>query len=168
MVITLDFYPDRPGSISTIGGKFFHQCFIPVLRLSCRKNICTKCDHLNYGICTICHHLKYGTCTICDHQKYGILDHVRPYEVRYMYYGQPHEVLYMYHTRPAEVHAPHRLFQPFRRFIPFSDKFRTFLHFLYVLEVSSKFGNFKTLTCSFRCETRMPLVSDHLSWFLGC
>ena len=37
VVRTLDFYPDRPCSISTIGGKVFQLCFIPLLRLSYRK-----------------------------------------------------------------------------------------------------------------------------------
>ena len=33
-----DFYPDRPGSNPTTGGKYFHLCFIPLLRLSCSPN----------------------------------------------------------------------------------------------------------------------------------
>ena len=37
VVRALDFYPGGPGSNPTIGGKFFQLCFIPLLRLSCRK-----------------------------------------------------------------------------------------------------------------------------------
>ena len=37
MVRALDFYPGGPGSIPTVGVKFFQLCFIPLLRLSCRK-----------------------------------------------------------------------------------------------------------------------------------
>ena len=37
VVSALDFYPGGPGSIPTTGGKFFQLCFIPLLRLSCRK-----------------------------------------------------------------------------------------------------------------------------------
>ena len=38
VVRLLDFYPGRPGSNPTTGGKFIQLCFIPLLRLSCRKN----------------------------------------------------------------------------------------------------------------------------------
>ena len=37
VVRALEFYPDRPGSNPTISGKFFQLCFVPLLRLSCRK-----------------------------------------------------------------------------------------------------------------------------------
>ena len=38
VVRALDFYPDRPGSNLTKGEKFVQLCFIPLLRLSCRKS----------------------------------------------------------------------------------------------------------------------------------
>ena len=37
MVRALDFYPGGPGSIPRKDGIFFQLCFIPLLRLSCRK-----------------------------------------------------------------------------------------------------------------------------------
>ena len=37
VVRALDFYPGRPGSNPTVGRKSFQLCFIPLLRLSCRK-----------------------------------------------------------------------------------------------------------------------------------
>ena len=37
VVRALDFYPGGPGSIPTAGARFFQLCFIPLLRLSCRK-----------------------------------------------------------------------------------------------------------------------------------
>ena len=37
VVRALDFYPGRPCSNPTIGGKFFQLCFIPLLQLSCHK-----------------------------------------------------------------------------------------------------------------------------------
>ena len=43
VVRILSFYPGRPGSNPTISGKFFQLCFIPFIRLYCRKN--TKKKH---------------------------------------------------------------------------------------------------------------------------
>ena len=37
VVRALDFYLGGPGSIPTAGVRFFQLCFIPLLRLSCRK-----------------------------------------------------------------------------------------------------------------------------------
>ena len=37
VVRALDFYTGEPGSIPTTGGNCFQLCFIPLLRLSCRK-----------------------------------------------------------------------------------------------------------------------------------
>ena len=37
VVRALDFYPGGQGSNPTIDGKFFQLCFIPLIRLSCRK-----------------------------------------------------------------------------------------------------------------------------------
>ena len=37
VVRALDFQLGVPGSIPTIGGKYFQLCFIPLLQLSCRK-----------------------------------------------------------------------------------------------------------------------------------
>ena len=38
MVRALVFYSGEPGSIPTAGVRCFQLCFIPLLRLSCRKN----------------------------------------------------------------------------------------------------------------------------------
>ena len=42
VVRALDFQPGGPGSIPTKGMTFFQLCFIPLLRLSCRKNTFTE------------------------------------------------------------------------------------------------------------------------------
>ena len=39
VVRALDFYPGKPGSNPTVGGKFFQLCFFPLLRISSCKNI---------------------------------------------------------------------------------------------------------------------------------
>ena len=46
MVRALDFCPGGPGLIPRKDGIFFQLCFIPLLRLSCRKNINTLIQEL--------------------------------------------------------------------------------------------------------------------------
>ena len=46
MVRALDFYPGGPGSIPRKDGIFFQLCFIPLLRLSYRKNSNTLIQEL--------------------------------------------------------------------------------------------------------------------------
>ena len=54
VVRALDFYLGRRGSNPTIGREVFQLCFIPLLRLSCRKNILSEqqnaCDNFKLHV----------------------------------------------------------------------------------------------------------------------